>query len=91
MTDELRPPYRYVFAHVKSTGRKLFRIFVQKHIKEDIVFDKPLAIQFLIQPWRNLGEAILRRAWSIYKGSVVSAAIAEVELSELSAGEVDLA
>jgi hypothetical protein len=77
ITDELQPVDRYVFGHTKSAGRRLFRIFVQRHGSEDIVIDKPLAIQFLIQAWHNLGEATLRRAWNIYKGSVVGAAIAE--------------
>jgi hypothetical protein len=91
MTDELQPLDRYVFGHVKSAGRRLFRIFVQRQGAGDIVIDKPLAIQFLIQAWQNLGEATLRRAWNIYQGSAVAAAAAEVELLEMSDDEDDLA
>jgi hypothetical protein len=56
MKNELNPLHRGVFSHVKPAGRRLFRIFAQRHISEDIVIDKPLGIQFLNRARRILEE-----------------------------------
>jgi hypothetical protein len=90
MTDDLQPLDRYVFGHLKSTGKRLFRLYVQRHITEDIVINKQLAIQFLIEAWKTIGKGTLVRAWNIYPGSQLAAAMAESEMVEMTDDDDDL-
>lgn len=66
-TDYLQPLDRRVFACVKASLRRLFRIKQQEACFEALNIKKPESAQMMVWCWEHLSTEVIKDAWDIYE------------------------